>query len=484
MTFSGSLKISNLFDKIDKRNIEEKLDELSAVLGIQLSRNTLDFLLINPILLKQVKLCDALSNISILNKSIGSSLSKYFAARELIEFVVPEYSLFDNDIEFPEEYKLISEIGAQGLYQYGINQFNSLKICCEDIVKFVLENSYSNICLVESPLGNVVPVQILYALFDKNNINVKKISLSLPRNDRSKFGFTFNEVITNNLDSMTNGVDLVIYIDDVISGSRFRKISSSLSKNSKNKSAKLVSYALVVKPHPIPNFVWKPDYKRNRSIIKQRAIEFQKENNFFPWFEIPDLPKFKIDDGLPVVYESPIVWGEQPIVAGMKKVNFIFNILEQFESILNDIITNEFKSRDTLLSLWSKDTKGVSYIIPDNILTDVFLNIREIIDWDKIKENAKSEFHADYSGGIDELQEEEVRLRWEWIKNEIFTQVKDKLGDSQANLLQKALHDLFTVLERHFPQARDSNYCNYFFKYNKSISRLNSKLISLIIENT
>jgi len=370
------------------------------------------------------------------------------------------------------------------LYQYGLNQFNSLKDYCNDIVTFVQKNNYLNICLIESPLGNVVPVQVLCAIFKKNKINAKKISLSLPRNDRSKFGLTFSEVITNNVDSMTNGIDLVIYIDDVISGSRFRKISTSLSKNLKNKSVKLVICALVVKPHPFPNFVWKPEYKKNRSIIKERALEFQKEHSFFPWFEIPDLPKLKIDDGLPVVYESPIAWGEQPIVAGIKKVNFIFNILEQFESILNDIITNEFKSRDTLLALWSKDTKGVSYIIPDNILTDVFLNIREEIDWKKIRENAKSEFHSDYSGGIDELQEEEVRLRWEWIKNEIFKQVKDKLGESQANILQKALHDLFTVLERHFPPARDSNYCNYFFKYNKSISRLNSKLISLIIENT
>jgi hypothetical protein len=482
MTFSGSLKISTLFNKIDKGDLEKPLNELSEILGIKLSRKALDFLLINPILLKQVKLCDALDN--ILNKSNGSSLTKYFAARELIEFAVPEYSLFDNDIAFPEDYKLISEIGAQGLHQYGLNQFNSLKDCCVDIVKFVIKNNYINICLIESPLGNVVPVQVLCALFEKNGINTKKISLSLPRNDRLKFGFTFSEVITNNIDSMINGIDLVLYIDDVISGSRFRKISSSLSKKLKKKSVILLPCALVVKPHPLPSFVWKPEYTKNRSIIKNRAIEFQKEHSFFPWFEIPDLPKIKIDDGLPVVYESPIVWGEQPIVAGMKKVNFIFNILEQFEYILNDIITNEFKSRDTLLSLWSKDTKGVSYIIPDNILTDVFLDIREEIDWEKIREDAKSEFHVDYSGGIDELQEKEVRLRWEWIMNEIITQVKAKLDESQANILQKALHDLFTVLERHFPQARDSNFCNYFFKYNKSIIRLNSKLISLIIETT
>jgi hypothetical protein len=60
--------------------------------------------------------------------------------------------------------------------------------------------------------------------------------------------------------------------------------------------------------------------------------------------------------------------------------------------------------------------------------------------------------------------------------------VETKLSAENGHILLKALLDLFTVKERHFPQARDSSYCNYFLKYNQSICKLNQKLIDLIME--
>ena len=301
--------------------------------------------------------------------------------------------------------------------------------------------------------------------------------MSLPRNDRIKLGFTFEEIISNNIDLITKGNDLVLYVDEVLSGSRFRKISTVLKKKINKTSITLLPCALVFKT---PNFEWKPEYSKNKKIIRERSNEIFKELGFLPWLEMPELPKFKIDAGPPFVYESPVIWGEQPIVAGMKKVNFVFNIIEQFEAIFNDIISNECKSRDCLLSLWAKDTKGVTYSVPESILLDVFIDIRKTIDWHEIRELAKTEFPVDYSGRIDELRDEEVRLRWNWL----ISQVGTKLNAEKGRILSKALLDLFTVIERHFPQARDSNYCNYFFKYNQSVSKLNQKLIDLIMQFT
>jgi hypothetical protein len=402
LTFSGSEQIQKLFSKVENKYLESKLKELSDILEIDLSDAAMKFLLVNPIYLKYASLCNALNKIKIYSKYQTQlrDLSKYFAAREFLEFAVPEYSLFDAKIDFPKEFSLAAETGAEGLYKYGINQFKALKKHCEDIVDFVVSKKIKNVCLIESPLGNIVPIQVLTNLFEINGINFSKVSLSLPRNDRPKYGFTFKEIIINNIELITNGNDLVLYIDDVISGSRFRKISTALKKAVGQTNSYFIPCALVFRPHATPNFIWKADYSQNRSTIKKRAEEFYKEQNFFPWFEIPELPKFKIDAGLPIVYESPVIWGEQPIVAGMKKVNFVFNIIEQFEAILNDIVTNDYKSRDFLMSLWSKDTNGVTYIVPESIVLDTFLNIKEEINWQEIKEAAKVKFSVDYSGGI------------------------------------------------------------------------------------
>jgi len=486
LTFSGSQQISQLFTKIDSKYLIVKLNELSDILGIKLSDNAIAFLITNPICLKYVKLCNALNKIRIFEQSHISlkDLSKYFAARELLEFAVPEYSLFDDSIPFPEEYIAAAEIGAEGLFNYGFNQFRDLKKHCETITNFICSNKFKRICIIESPLGNVVPVQVLISLMDEKGIKVNKVSLSLPRNDRSKLGITFNEIIANNILSITSDNDLVLYVDDVISGSRFRKIHTALRKEVNDYSITLLPCALVFSPHVTPKFVWKPEYSKNRSIIRGRLEEIRKELGFSPWFEIPGLPKIKIDNGLPIVYESPVIWGEQPIVAGMKKVNFVFNIIEQFEAILDDIITNDYKSRDCLLSLWKNDTNGITYIIPEEILSDVFINIREYIDWEEIRKLAKTVFSIDYVGGIDELQEEDVRARWDWITNEVFRQVQTKIGEKEGHLVLKALLDLFTVMEKNFPEARDYNYCNYFLKYNTSVAKLNQRLIDLIMQIT
>lgn len=59
-------------------------------------------------------------------------------------------------------------------------------------------------------------------------LTIHKISLSLPRNDRSKHGLTYGDIIADHAKAIVEGNDVVIYLDDVITGTRFRKICGVL----------------------------------------------------------------------------------------------------------------------------------------------------------------------------------------------------------------------------------------------------------------
>jgi len=314
----------------------------------------------------------------------------------------------------------------------------------------------------------------------KAGIKSTVISLSLPRNEKPKLGFTINDIVIANKHLFEESNDVIIYPDDVISGSRFRKISSSFRKVTNSTPSTFIPCAFVFNKLVTPENIRNPINDNDKKILRKRASEIYKQHNFDPWFEIPELPKIKIDSGLPIVYESPVVWGEQPIVAGMKKCNYVFNIIEQFESILSDIISNTNKSRDILLLLWSYDTNGVHYVISEEVILGVFTKINNSLNWEEIKSCAKDEYSLDYCGSIHELTPDEAFNRMNWVMDQITKRVEINIGKEQSNILHKALSDLFTVIEKYFPEDRDSNYCNYYLKYNKSIRRLNFELVELI----
>jgi len=486
MTFSGSYYIDFLSQFVEPTILQDKLNELAGILGISLSPEAIDFLLINPINIKLKSLNDSLSIIIPLSKSqtLLADLSKYFAAKELLEFSDPSYSVFNSDAHFPNDYAAIAEAGATGLFQYGYNQFKALKYSCDAIVKFILKNNYEKVWLIESPLGNVVPVQVLSGLSSRAGINPTILTISLPRNEKQESGFTIDDIVCSHIKLLENENGILIYLDDIITGTRFRKVANSIQKHINNTSIKFIPCALVFTNIITPDNAHKKINDSNKLLLKERLAEVQKQYSFDPWFQIPELPRIKIDRGHPVVYESPVVWGEQPIVAGMKKCNYVFNIIEQFRSLIDDLVSNINKSRDKLLWLWSRDTNGSHYIITDDVVLKLFEEIQNAIEWEDVKNCAKDDFSSDYSGLTNDLRPQEAYERMNWVTNQLSSRVKRKLGQERSNLLQRALSNLFAVQEKYFPEDRDYSYCNYYLKYNSKIARLNEKLVELILNIT
>lgn len=484
MSFSGSVNTEYLFSRMsDAQKLADKLDELGSILRLKLSDDVKQFLLYNPLNIKYQRLCESLEFISKMCGGVNEfpSLPQYFAAREFIELIDPSMSVFDEKTIFPSEYESIAQVGAEGLYSYGILQFSALKEFCLAISNSIISKRVKSVCLIDSPLGNILPNRVLYSFLSAKGIKVAIKSISIPRNEKACKGHTVKSVIVENIQSLDTAVEMVLYLDDVITGTRYNKVSSILDRQLKITNILFLPCAMVFHPHITRQYKPKKDYKINRKRVFDKAKDSTQEFGFQTYKEFPSLPLMKIDDGDPFVYDSPVVWGEQALVSGMRKVNLIFNLIENQKGLMEDIESNCCGSRTALESLWSKDSQGRKCLFANGLLSSCFSKYNSVIDWDVIHSTAKIQYSDDYDGHIIHLQEGEIMGRIKWVKDEVSKAIASKLGMPTANLVNRALSDLFSIQRKFFDQGRDIDYCNYVLPYNKTIKKLHETLVTLTV---
>lgn len=480
--FTGSKQVYDLMQVADPNEFRSTLLEYLSVLEISFESETIDFLLKNQIQRKHKSLISSLELIKafIIPDEYSRSLAKYFAARDIFDLLNQDNSVFSNEDSFPSDLIRVARIAADGIYYYGHDQFIELRKCCEIICEKSALFNDKRIIIIESPLGNVVPVQIINSLLQRNGISPITITLSLPRNEKKNYGITFQEIIRNiSLEMQLSCRDIVLYIDDVISGTRFKKISSALKCEVCKMNALFLPIALVFK-NPFKRVTI--EHIKQISGLRERAKKLQRDYGFLPWFQMPELPKIKIDAGLPVAYESPVVWGEQPYLAGMKKINYVFDLINQFMSILDDLVSNENGSLDVLIHLWSQDKNGSSYLFKDGLLLDEFKKIKSGMNWNKLKRLSIEKYPSDYTGEVKCLSKDEAIERWNWIGDQIVEIMKSNISEEVGNILVKGLNDLIFTMEKHFPPPRDQEYCSYFLRYCPTIAEMNARLIERILE--
>jgi hypothetical protein len=82
--------------------------------------------------------------------------------------------------------------------------------------------------LVELPVGNSIPTQLLRRFLEKHGCNVETVRVSLCRNDSVSHGVTRRQFLKERLQGALQGGDLVLLVDEWLSGANFEAISQHI----------------------------------------------------------------------------------------------------------------------------------------------------------------------------------------------------------------------------------------------------------------
>ena len=116
-----------------------------------------------------------------------------------------------------------------GLFEVGQAQFVTLARQASAIADWLTARKPKSVALVESPIGNSLPVQLLGELLERRGITVSTVLWNAPRNDRPWRGRTVEQAADDRA-AATAGHDYVVLVDEVLSGSRFLKLTDALGE--------------------------------------------------------------------------------------------------------------------------------------------------------------------------------------------------------------------------------------------------------------
>jgi hypothetical protein len=142
---------------------------------------------------------------------------------------------------------------------------------------------------------------------------------------------------------------------------------------------------------------------KNRERLERRLKQHGRKLGFDKAaIQFPLLPVFKIDQGNPMRWEMPLIWGDSDLMAGKRKVNLLFTLLDHAFSILNDLGQNQSDFRPYLERAWQADTSGQVYPFVPGEVEDTFKSIANDLSLKKCKKQlvtlARARFPNDYMG--------------------------------------------------------------------------------------
>ena len=151
-----------------------------------------------------------------------------------------------------------------------------------------------------------------------NGIDVHVHEFLSPRLEKHGERHSIRAAAKSLCEGIPEGSGLVFYPDEVITGTRFRKLYAALSKLLGDR---LVPIALEVRS--VGAAVLSGDQlSRLHAILNtgKYATDGVPTHKIFPPAAL-----IKIDDGPPIVASSPFFWAEVDLCAGKRKVNFVLD---------------------------------------------------------------------------------------------------------------------------------------------------------------
>lgn len=295
---------------------------------------------------------------------IGKAAAKFWAAQTLVTTLLRP-TVFDPNHSYPPGLTRALKAGAEGLYDVGLSQFDGLAALGMDLVAWLVRRGPKRVALIESPIGNTVPVQFIAALARKKGLSVEIVPWNAPRNDRVNRGRTVEQSAAL-CGAETQGFDLVVLVDECLTGTRFLKLFEAL-------------IGPVGKELLLPIAMLFPDsqrgdltnHQKRASLIK--VVEAQGEYLGYPDCHVSFSPQRLFQfDGPFSVSESPVIWGDSDLIAGKRKINLTFLLIDHFKNIIADLAQHQSVFNPHLTRAWSLDERGRAFVFAAGVVQSTF----------------------------------------------------------------------------------------------------------------
>lgn len=371
--------------------------------------------------------------------TVGNAAADFMAAEVISSLFEVDAAISDHAVSVPLVQKVM-ERGADGLFTVGQAQFDELAQMAIDLVDWLTRGLFKNIVLIEAPLGNSLPVAVLERLARRHGLSVQIVDWACPRNDRAASGRTVESSAREiAADPAVKGADMVVFVDDAITGSRFLKMAEALRKSVG--PTRVAAIAMRVRYNPEAKFKVSPvrDLSKVNDWAKLLGLPYGT-------LSFPDLPLFCFDKDGPALFQSALAWGDAALTAGKRKANLVYYFLDRYEAIYNQLsLPGESPARNLLTrELWARDTSGQRFIVSPSVARDTFCECIAALPKDffaRIRASAEVVFPGE-SLGRRVTGAAEVRRRTDWLVECVYEEAAKVLPDDKAHLLANAIQTL------------------------------------------
>lgn len=410
---------------------------------------------------------------------IGAAAVKFWAAQTLVATVLRP-TVFDLSQTYPTGLVKVLEVGAEGLYDVGVSQFDGLAVLGMDLVAWMVGRGLNRVVLLESPIGNTVPVHFIAELAKKRGLAVEIVQWNAPRNDRSKRGRTVEESAAI-CGADTKGFDLVVLVDECITGTRFLKLFDALVGHVGRD--RLLPIAMIFHDPRRPGLDKHP---KRAKLIKRMEVQGDLLGyaNSHVGFSQQRLFQF---DGPFSRWPSPVIWGDSDLIAGKRKVNLTFMLIDHYKKIVADLAQHQSVFLPHLTAAWSLDERGRSFVFAPGLVRSNFKSFCRDLPLDAFRDvlwaKAKERFPEDYSGGLESMSHTGVWERYDWLRSAFIEEAARRIGEERAGMLYHAVDTVFAAsFHKHKPEAgRDLDATAYTIPFNDTIRSLNGWLIRRLL---
>lgn len=410
---------------------------------------------------------------------IAAELRKFFAGQ--IMFTILE-DVRDQQRTYPPIVKRIFREAADGLFEFGRDQAVALAEVADELVKWMQQRRFARVTILEMPIGNCVPVEIVRRIAEVRGINIDVVEWAFPRNTSKSGGYTVRDAAQKFAKNPSVvGSDCILLLDDVLTGSRLLNIAEALRR-----AVGKERLAVVGLHFAFPRGSRKPPYPaRNLTRFDGWATQMGMP---FGNRIMPTLPLFKGDQGDNFFLESPSVWIGSDLIVGKRKVNLLYNMIDFYEGIARDLASDTGKYLQALKrAVWSQDEAGNWAFGPDVVET-TFRRILSSMSIDQlfrdVRSKAADDFPADQSAMDADLSEQVMKARVDWLIAMIKTAALSQLSEQDAGMLARAILETsnagLNAGDRRI--ARDHAYGHYTPPYNATVRALNDRLCDRIAD--
>ena len=195
-------------------------------------------------------------------------------------------------------------------------------------IKGLRRTSTSRVVIVELPLGNSIPCKLLASLLTDEHIPAEILRVSTPRNTTVSRGKTRQQVLEERMAASNPGTsDLVVLVDEWLSGDSFNNVADSLRKICNARDVSFLAAGLLTEESAAARRYASHcrDHDKWLAPLGLNGVDYR--------FVLPHL-------GSALPREGAFFWSEYDRIAGYRKLQVLGSLIRQIDSTLEVLNAN------------------------------------------------------------------------------------------------------------------------------------------------